>query len=282
MLDAVDQRGGFSPGLAARLSLADGRWVFVKAVGLARDPDTPDMFRREAEVLTGLPESLPVPRLLASYDDGDWVALVIEDVDGCTPDEPWRPDQLDRVLDALAVLAEQLDPSPIEAPPITELLAGAFVGWRTLAAEPVEAAWLDPALRARLDQLAELEAGWVDAAAGTSLLHADLRADNILLTGDRVVIVDWPHACLGAGWVDPLLLLTSVAMHGGAAIPAWRRYRPARTVEPEAVDAVLAALAGFLLRQSLRPPPLNIPHIREFQRAQASAALGWLMSRRGW
>jgi hypothetical protein len=51
---------------------------------------------------------------------------------------------------------------------------------------------------AHLDRLAELEARWSQAAAGATLLHGDLRADNLLLTPSRVVLVDWPHACVGA------------------------------------------------------------------------------------
>jgi RIO-like serine/threonine protein kinase len=39
-----------------------------------------------------------------------------------------------------------------------------------------------------------VEATWAGHAAGTTLLHADIRADNVLLTGGGVVVVDWPHA----------------------------------------------------------------------------------------
>src|SRR5438552_9903126 len=39
---------------------------------------------------------------------------------------------------------------------------------------------LDPWSRLHLDQLADLEATWADHAAGDTLLHADLRADNLL------------------------------------------------------------------------------------------------------
>ncbi|MGH3622472.1 MAG: phosphotransferase, partial [Sciscionella sp.] len=134
-----------------------------------------------------------------------------------------------------------------------------------------------------LDRLAELERGWADAAAGTSLLHADLRADNILLTADRVVFVDWPHACVGAGWLDLLLMLPSVAVRGGVPVElAWRRYPPARAAPDEAVDAVLAGLAGLLVRRSLLPAPRNIPRVRDFQLAQGRATLDWLAARRRW
>ena len=77
---AADQPTGFSPGLAARCRLADGRRVFVKAVSPDQNPDTPGLHRAEARVAAGLPSALPVPDLLAVVDDGHGVVLVFEDV----------------------------------------------------------------------------------------------------------------------------------------------------------------------------------------------------------
>jgi aminoglycoside phosphotransferase len=218
---AHSQPGGFSPGLAARLVLTDGRRAFAKAVGSERNPDAPGMHRREVENLAGLPDDLPVPRLLGSYDDGDWVALVVEDVDGVMPAEPWRPAELARVVEAMAELADRLTPSPIEGLPVAVLDEAGFRGWRTLAADPDAAAPLGPAVRARLDELAAIEATWTAAAEGDALVHGDLRADNILLTPDRVVFVDWPHARIGAPWLYLLFLLPSAAATGTDPEEAW-------------------------------------------------------------
>ena len=60
-------------------------WV-EQAVGAALNPDTPGLFRREVGVLEHLGAHELWARLLASYDDGDWVALLIEDVEGRHPD----------------------------------------------------------------------------------------------------------------------------------------------------------------------------------------------------
>ena len=51
---AVTQPGGFSPGAAARLSCADGRRFFVKAVSAEANPDAVKMHRRESRVLAAL------------------------------------------------------------------------------------------------------------------------------------------------------------------------------------------------------------------------------------
>ena len=71
-----------SPGCATRLTCADGTRAFVKAVGAELNPDTPGLFRREIGVLDHLGEHELWAPLLASYDDGAWVALLIEDVEG--------------------------------------------------------------------------------------------------------------------------------------------------------------------------------------------------------
>jgi Ser/Thr protein kinase RdoA (MazF antagonist) len=220
-----------------------------------------------------------VPRLLGSYDDGSWVALVVEDVAGEAPAEPWRADELARVVEAMAKLADRLTPSPIEVRPIATFDEKQFRGWRTLAAAPAAAAPLGPAVCARLDELAAIEGGWTAAAAGDSLVHTDLRADNILLTPHGVVFVDWPHARIGAPWLDLLFMLPSVAATGTDPEEVWAAYPPARAADPDAVTAVLVALTGFFLYHSLLPPPPNVERVREFQRAQGEAAMRWVEAR---
>ncbi len=278
VVDATTQPGGFSPGCAARLRLEAGSTVFVKAVGSEPNPDSPGLHRREALVAAALPPETPAPKFLFSHDDGDWVALVFEDVGGHEPELPWRRDELNRVLEALTELSAALTPPPIEAPLLAEQYRELFRGWRLLEEEPPEG--LDHWASGRLGTLAELEGRWEEASTGGTLLHADIRADNILLTDDRVVFVDWPHVCLGAPWVDLLAFLPSVAMQAGPK--PWELFDDhplGRTADPDRVIAVLAALAGFFVQRSLLPPPPGLPTLREFQRAQGAESLAWLRRR---
>lgn len=272
---AVTQPGGFSPGVAARLELVDGRRVFVKAVGPEPNPDSPELHRREAQVAATLPPETPAPRLLLAHDQEGWVALVFEYVDGREPELPWRGDELERVLAALTELAEALTPPPLEAPPAAEALDELLQGWRILASK--DATGIDPWAASRLDELAALEARWPDAADGTTMLHCDVRADNILLTQDRVVFVDWPHVCVGPAWLDLLLFLPSVSMQGGP--PAWEVFEAhplGRDAPAERVLPLVAALAGFFVQRSALPSPPGLPTLREFQRAQGVETLAWL------
>jgi aminoglycoside phosphotransferase (APT) family kinase protein len=119
--------------------------------------------------------------------------------------------------------------------------------------------------------------------AGDSLVHADLRADNLLLAGDRVWVVDWPWACLAQPWFDLLGMLPSVVMQGGPPAARIAAEHPVfADAEPAGVTAVLAALIGFFLRQSMQPAPPNLPTLRAFQRGQGMAGLPWLIERTGW
>lgn len=278
---AENRPEGFSPGLASVLRLADGDSVFVKAVSADRNQGAVDLHRREARVLPSLPRQVPTPRLRWEYDDGHWVVLMIDAVDGRTPRQPWRDDELVRYLASVAELAESLTPAPIAAAPVQENHREVFTGWRQMAGTPGGADHLPEWVRRRLPQLAEIEQTWPAAASGRTLLHADLRADNVLVTGDGgVQVVDWPHACVGAAWLELLFAIPSICMHGGGDPERlWRDYPPAGAADPDAVTAMLAALVGFFCWSAAQPPPPNLPELRAFQLAQGREGLAWLRRR---
>lgn len=279
--EAQTQPGGFSPGVAARVRCADGTRCFVKAASAELNPDTPLLHRQEARVLAGLDSlitagHLPVPRLCGTVELGPWFALVVDDVAGRQPALPWRDDELDAVLATLDRLAEALTPAPAPVSTVAQYLGTDFTGWRTLSRAPDDDR-IDPWSRARLPGLAGLEATWAAHAAGSTLLHADIRADNLLLTSDRVMVVDWPHACRGAAFADLVFFAPSVAMQGGpepASLLA--RSRAGRNARPESLAAVVCALAGYFTEHSLRPPPPGLPTVRPFQAAQAEVTRRWL------
>lgn len=115
------------------------------------------------------------------------------------------------------------------------------------------------------------------SAAGETLLHADIRADNLLLTPAGVTVVDWPHACRGAAFTDLVIFAPSVAIQGGPE-PATllARSRAGRAASRDAVTAVVCALADYFTERSLRPVPPGLPTVRRFQAAQGEVARHWL------
>lgn len=212
------------------------------------------------------------------------MVLVFEDVEGRHPAEPWRGVELDRVLDALVALSGALTPSPLPPGRVDSATSWGVTGggwWRRVRDDrpPNLDAWS----RRHLNALAEIEAGAPTAVAGDTLLHLDLRADNLLLTPDRVLVVDWPHARVGAAWLDAAFFAPSVAMQGGPHPDALlARHPAARAADAAAVTAAVAAIAGFFTREALRPPPPGLPTLRAFQAAQGAVARRWLVNRTGW
>ncbi|GAC1507473.1 MAG: hypothetical protein NVS2B16_02740 [Chloroflexota bacterium] len=283
IVSAVDAPDGFSPGPAARVQVADGRQVFVKAVGPELNPDTPDMHRQEARVVGSLPANVPAPHLLWQYDEGatGWIMLVFEHIEGEMPAQPWQRQQLERVLAALDGLSTLLTPAPIDLGSAALKIAKELNGWRRMVHTRPE--HLDAWSRHYLHELADLETSAIAAVDGDTVLHFDLRADNILLTPHRVYIVDWPHACIGAPWLDIVLFAPSVAMQDGPDPEALlARRRAARSADPDAVTAAIAAFAGYLTHRSFQPSPPGLPTLRSFQAAQGAIARRWLARRTGW
>jgi hypothetical protein len=281
VVEAVTQPGGFSPGLAARLRLNNGRRVFVKAVSEKSNPDTPLMHRREAQIVAALPTSAPAPRLLWTLDEGGWVILAFEDVDGRHPGAPWTESDLALVVNALKKMAADLTPSPI-ATGVTA--SGAFEGdingWR-IALERGEKR-LDRWSLKHLARLVDLESQAPAAAAGETLLHFDTRADNILIAGDRVYVLDWPSARIGAAFVDWLIMAPSVAMQGGPAPDDFMTRFDVSGVSRQDFEAILCSTAGYFVMRALEPAPPGLPTVRAFQAAQGKTALEWLRKRTGW
>jgi Ser/Thr protein kinase RdoA (MazF antagonist) len=280
---ATTQARGFSPGVAARLQTADGRRVFIKAVGPEPNPGSVGIHRQEARIVPMLPANAPVPRLLWTHDEGEdgWVLLLFEDIEGWHPHEPWREDELARVIETLLHLARVLTPAPVSLESASVRFERDICGWRWLQQE--RPAHLDDWSCRHLEALAALEAGAGEAVAGDTLLHLDVRADNLLLTPERVFVVDWPHACVGAAWVDLVCFAPSVDMQAGPPPELLLdRYLAGRDADPDAITAAVVAVAGFFTSRALQPPPPGLPTLRPFQAAQGAAARRWVAQRTGW
>jgi len=271
---ASTQAGGFSPGTADRVVTETGDRAFVKAVGTVLNPHSVEFARAELRVSAALPDDAPTPAVLGSYDDGDWVALILEDIDGRHPRTPWVEDEIDATVTALRRLAATLTPSPLpDAPRAADRLADDLAGWVAIAADPI--AGLDPWAAAQLDDLqASAARGLAALADGDTLTHCDIRADNLLVRRDgRIVVVDWPWGCVGPAWLDTVLLAINVIVHGGDGD------RVLAGIDPRHATDVITGLTGYFLHQGRLPDPPGLPTVRAFQRAQGDALLPWLRGR---
>lgn len=278
---ATSQPGGFSEGLASLLSLDDGRRVFVKSASSVDAPSVAEFHRREIAITSRLSSAF-TPTLLDSYDDGIWVAAIFAEIPGRLPEQPWREDEFDRVIAALVELSDDLTPSPIEGAALaTRPRLG---GWQALADErtPVTLARLraiDPWAADHLAELAALERDMPGALSGDTLLHGDLYPFNVMLTPDRVFVVDWPHAWIGARHCDVVTLLSSASLSGIDPQEVAERHPLTRWVAPRDIDVMLAAHAGFLLRIVVTVDAAADRNLVDTMTALGLASLHWLRSR---
>lgn len=279
---ARDQRGGYSPGLAARLVLKDGRRLFVKAVSAEVNADSPGLYRHEIPVLQALPSTLRAPQLRGVFDDGNWVAILLDDVEGTTPALPWTDADLQRLLTLHRDMSRDLTPSPLALPTIAQHHAKVFSSWRNMLETPPDA--LDPWSLRHLGVLAHSEANWEAAVEGSTLNHSDIRADNLLVdpVGD-MWIVDWGSACVGAPWFDLVAFAPNVAECGGPG-PSEFLSRAHPDVVPDAdhLLPVVVALAGYFTLRGLSPPPAGMPTLRAHQTACGAIMRSWVEELTGW
>ncbi|MCY4725806.1 phosphotransferase [Nocardioides sp. STR2] len=278
----AEQVGGMSPGCATRLTCADGTRAFVKAVGSELNPDTPGLFRREIGVLGHLGDHELWARLLASYDDGAWVALLVEDVDGRHPDFT-HPGELEAVLSGTdrlsAVLQERGVPASVDLVDVASVFRKWAACLETLVDAPATAP-LPPWLRSDPH-------GWADVLrehAGrptTQVVHWDIRVDNLLRRPvGEVVFVDWGMAARGPAWVDPLL-----ARLERVDEPWFDDSSADSPVLAEAgEDVVTAFLAGFgahLAVRSVVAVDRNLPTLNDFRVRESRRMLEAVARRTG-
>ncbi|WP_416957178.1 hypothetical protein ACNKF0_07690 [Nocardioides sp. T5] len=266
VVGTAEQVGGMSPGCATRVTCADGTRAFVKAVGAELNPDTPGLFRREIGVLGHLGEHELWARLLASYDDGAWVALLIEDVEGRHPD--FTDDaELEAVLTGVDRLAEVLQhrdvPSSVDLVDVAHVLGK----W----ADSLTALGDAPSTTPVPDWLRSDPEGWAGVLREQAALpmpdvaHWDIRIDNLLRRpGGQVVFLDWGAAARGPAWADPLLARLERVDDpwfdtSTASSPALAE------AGDEVVTAFLAGFAAHLAVRSVVAVDLNLPTLNDFR-----------------
>jgi hypothetical protein len=273
------QVGGFSPGTADRVELADGRRVFIKSVGAEINALSVELHRDEARMMAALPDHAPAPELLHVLDQGDWMTLVLEDIEGRQPALPWHDGDIAAVVGALA----QLHAAGPVAPPAVDRSfldthEDVFISWSLVADRCPDD--LDPWCIERLDALVEREQVAVEHVAGEALLHCDVRADNLLVRpGGDVVLVDWAWCSRGAAWLDPAELLMSLVVQGSvdpdadAALLAGPLFADAPR---EHVESGLLTFLGMFEWRCREEAPPGLPTLRAWQRHCADALRGWL------
>jgi hypothetical protein len=119
--------------------------------------------------------------------------------------------------------------------------------------------------------------------AGETLVHTDVRDDNILITADgRALLCDWNWPMVGAAWLDSLFLLIGPRGDGLDVAAVIDGHPLLSAVPAEEIDVVLALVTGYFLKSAEDPVPPSSPFLRDAQRWQGEVCWDWLRERRGW
>jgi hypothetical protein len=287
VVSVAEQAGGMSPGCATRLVCADGTRAFIKAVGAELNPGSLVLFRREVQALN-LVGSHPLwADLLAAYDDGSWVAILLEDVEGTHPDlaDDATMDRLIAQTDELVrTLAERVPEPPAPAPPNDQPplfrpgpvdLREAFRSARDgLAHAPdVPDGWLPPWVLDQLPALLDLTKALL-AQPNDHVVHFDIRNDNLLQRpSGELVFLDWGAFGVGPGWLDPMLArlerVDSAWFDGSLASS------PALVAAgDDVVTGWLVGMGAHLAWRAHSDVATNLPTLQAFRRAESSRFLG--------
>lgn len=271
VVQARSHGGGFSPGVASTLTCADGSTHFVKAASARAQRTFAASYRQEAITTAWLPAGV-APQLRWMLEVDEWVVLGYAAHAHQLPARPWTQAELDRALAGLERVAEVLTPAPPSALPALAEEVGGFASlWPEHVLRRHPDLPLGPAAAAAAARVGEL--------AGETLVHCDVRDDNLLLTQEEVLLCDWTWAAVGPAWFDSLCLL--IGAHGdGHDVEALVRRLPVFSgADPAHVTTALALVTGYYWRSADAPVPTFSPHLREAQAGLARAGWEWLSLR---
>jgi hypothetical protein len=247
------------------VELDDGRSVFVKVAALDY---VADWFRDEHAAYTALGGAPYLPRLLGWDDDGSAPLLAIEDLSEARWPPPWDDGMTDAVLATLDSLHAT---RPRAGLPTAEERQFGLDSWPDVIRDPTpflatgvcSAEWLDRSLPALA---AASAAARID---GSTVLHFDVRSDNLCIRDGRAMLVDWNHACIGNPMLDTASWLPSLQAEGGA--------RPEEILPDDTPDlpGVASLLAGYFCARAGLPGIPQAPHVRPLQLAQSRTSLPW-------
>jgi Phosphotransferase enzyme family len=294
---AVRAWGGYAPSPTFRLLLADGRRVFFKGVDPTSNEHMHRALEAEERVYVELEPWLAgcAPALYASFRQAGWHVLLLEDL-GPARIPPWTRRAVEQTMHGYAAFHGR---SLELARPIPDWVSRtrhhAFAStWRRLAAEPggldgvasLAGPRADEALdwlRVWLPRLQESGEALVEVGPPHVLLHLDTRSDNLRLQpGGRLRLFDWPYACLGPPEFDVAAFVQSLSEESGVDPESLvARYAATLPVRDSALDAGLAAVAGYFASNAWREPIPGLPRLRGVQRRQLVSSLSWAARRLG-
>jgi Phosphotransferase enzyme family len=252
---------GYTPAERYVVSLFDGGSVFAKR---AVDAITADWLRKEHQMYQALSGRHIAPELVG-WIEGDLPILVLEDVSNAVWPPPWNRNQIELVHSVLGSVAKVVPP---EGLPSFADQEQPNEGWDFVLADPgqflalglCDASWLD---RVGPDLLAAATSA---PLAGSSLVHNDVRSDNLCIHSGSALLIDWNLACIGNPQFDVAFWIPSLARESGLS---------PEELMPDCPAELAAYVAGFFASRAGQPLIPRAPLVRQAQLQQLQVALPW-------
>lgn len=251
-------KGGYTPAIRL-LCQTDTTSFFAKA---GSTPLTSKFLQREIKVYRQISGPF-MPALVAWEEHETEPFLIIEDLS----DHRWPPPWDDRQIDLVLAQISTMHGTKVQLEPFAQIHGNLGLGWLKVAEDPepflsigiADEQWLSKALPFLIsaEETCRVE--------GDSLTHWDLRSDNMCITKDQAVFIDWNFACLANPKLDLGFWLPSLAFEGG---PLPDKILPD---EPE----IAAYISGIFAQFAGLPMIKDAPRVRIVQRQQLEIALPW-------
>jgi len=256
--------GGYSSAGRWVVEAKDGSRAFIKT---GTTEWTSEALRAEAKMYQALEGEAYLPKLLGFQDDAASPILVLEDLSPLHQPPPWSASDVEATRASLRQISRRRDIAA-SLTCVSDHFLGDF-GWASIAADPgpflhlgwCSDSWLHQALPALTT--AQRAAPLV----GEGLLHLDVRSDNLAIRDDLAILFDWNWACRGNPDIDLAFWSPSLKLEGGP---------PPEQLLPDSPE-LAALVSGFFCAQAPLPQNPEAPHVREFQKRQASVALPWVV-----
>jgi len=173
----------------------------------------------------------------------DWHVLVFDHVNGEHP--TWHPPNEGFALaERIAELIKNQGGRPsIEHLPAVADRINTAPDWKDLATEHP---WLIQT--ASKDYLIDGQAERMSHLDGTHIAHTDIHPGNIILTGDRITVVDWGWAATAPPWFDQAIIgvqLINAGVRPDTVITNICGKRSLQLCKPEALRAFAVELARY-------------------------------------